>query len=364
MPQGSASRKESEGSSARVPVSSGGCAAAAAKAAALALRGVPVGREVDIALPDGRRVRVPLRSIERRGEGWRAAVTKFAGGDHDITDGAEIAALVSACAHPGVHLRGGKGVGVVTLPGLPVAVGEPAINPVPRQMITAAVKEALPDAVGVEVTIEVPAGEELAAHTFNPRLGIRGGISILGTSGLVRPMCRQALLCSLLPALDVARANGVETVYLVPGHIGRSAVLRRFRVDPLAAVEMANFAGELLSRAAGLGFSRIVLAGHPGKLAKLAAGHFCTDSRLSPPAVSTVLQVAAAEGIAWPHPSAPLTVEHVIAGLGAGQRRRVFDAVARAVRAAARERVGCVPLAVWLCDLAGREVGRCGEPCE
>ncbi|TEB11927.1 cobalt-precorrin-5B (C(1))-methyltransferase CbiD [Pelotomaculum propionicicum] len=347
----------------RTGITTGTCAAAAAAAAARALALGDRVREVMVRLPAGTTIPVSISELFCQGEMARATVVKDAGSDPDITNGAEIIATVRRTEAAGCAIKGGTGVGIVTLAGLQVPVGQPAINPAPRRMIRQAVSEYMPPQGGLEVEIAVPRGAELARRTFNPRLGIIGGISILGTTGIVRPMSKEALLCSLLPALDVARANGMTGVFLVPGNIGRKAVLERFKPHPLAVVEMSNFAGDMLERAVKLNFERLVLAGHPGKLGKLIEDHFCTDSAVSPSAAGIVMNMARAAGLKTTFDSSgagPVTVEGIISLLEPPERKVLFDKVAAAIVQAACRRYGIKNLAVWLCDLKGREVGASG----
>lgn len=348
----------------REGITTGTCAAAAARAAARALvRGIAPDN-VDITLPSGKIITVNITGVTSQDDWSRATVIKYAGSDRDITDGAEITATVRRSHSAGLTIKGGPGVGMITLAGLQVPVGQHAINPVPRRMITQAVADYMAETVGLEIEISVPRGEELAKQTFNPRLGILGGISILGTTGIVRPMCEKALLCSLIPALDVANANGVREIYLVPGNIGRKAVLENFVPNPLAVVEMSNFPGAMLEHAFRLNFDRVVLAGHPGKLAKLIGGHFCTDSAVSPSAVKDVLDIARENNVteldSEPGNVTPVTIEGIIDSLNDPERKRLFNAVAAAVRHAVFVRFGVKNLTVWLCDMQGREVGACG----
>src|SRR6266498_1626252 len=206
----------------------GTCAAAAAKAAATALlSGLPVVR-VEIGLPrSARRVSFPVARCEL-GDGWaEAVVVKDAGDDPDVTNGAQLTARLSLRAEPGLRLEGGEGVGTVTRPGLGLVVGGPAINPVPRRQITAAVGEALDlDDGGALVVISVPDGEWMARKTTNPRLGIVGGISILGTTGIVRPFSTAAWRASVEQAIDVIAAEGLDTVVLSTGGRTERAAMR------------------------------------------------------------------------------------------------------------------------------------------
>lgn len=348
----------------REGITTGTCAAAAARAAAGALTRGMTPDWVEITLPAGKIITVKIADMTVQ-EGWaRATVIKYAGSDRDITDGAEITATVRFTCVAGIAVKGGPGVGMVTLAGLQVPVGRHAINPVPQRMIEQAVSEYMAEPEGLEIEISVPRGEELAKQTFNPRLGIQNGISILGTTGIVRPMCKKALICSLIPALEVAKANGVREIFLVPGNIGRKAVLESFEPNPLAVVEMSNYPGAMLERAFGLNFNRVVLAGHPGKLAKLLGGHFCTDSAVSPSAVKDVLKIARGNNVteldSEPGSVSPVTIEGIIESLNVPERQRLFNAVAAAIRQTVFVRFGVKNLAVWLCDMQGREVGACG----
>jgi cobalt-precorrin-5B (C1)-methyltransferase len=254
----------------------GTAAAAAAKAGCQVLLDQGVPETVRIALPIGRVLEIPINTLAWDGQQAEAGVVKDAGDDPDVTHGAEVFAAVRRVADPGVHLRGGTGVGVVTRRGLELPVGSPAINPVPQRMIRQAVREVLSDA-GVEITISVPNGEELARRTFNARLGIVGGLSILGTTGIVRAMSTAAWRASVLQAVDVAAANGVRHVVLSTG--GRTERFARARYPELpemAFVEMGIFTGDGLRRAAERGVARVSLCTMIGKLSKTAAGKMQT----------------------------------------------------------------------------------------
>jgi cobalt-precorrin-5B (C1)-methyltransferase len=258
----------------------GTAAAAAARAATLVLLGGSWPETVPVQLPIGRVLDIRINTLEWDGTAASAGVIKDAGDDPDVTHGAEIFASVRLVPEPGIHLRGGPGVGTVTRPGLELPVGSPAINPVPQRMIRQAVAEVLgserPDP-GAEVTVGVPGGEELARKTFNPRLGIVGGLSILGTTGIVRAMSTAAWRASVLQAIDVAAANGVRHIVLSTG--GRS---ERFAqalysdLPELAFVEMGIFTGDCLKRAAERGMPRASVCAMIGKLSKIAAGKMQT----------------------------------------------------------------------------------------
>jgi cobalt-precorrin-5B (C1)-methyltransferase len=255
----------------------GTCASAAAKAAALLLRdGEPPPAWVEVGLPSGRRVTFGVERAGRVGAAAQAVVVKDAGDDPDVTHGAHLTATVSWRAGTGVALAGGAGVGVVTKPGLGLPVGGPAINPVPRAMITQAVAEVVGER-GVLVVVSVPDGERMARRTTNRRLGILGGISILGTTGIVRPFSTASWRASVVQAVQVAAAQGERTVVLCTGgrtEAGATALLPD--LAEVCLVEVGDFTGAALRCAVERGVSRVVFVGMVGKLSKLAAGVLMT----------------------------------------------------------------------------------------
>ena len=259
-------------------------AAAAAKGAVLALLGESPS-VVEVELPVGRRVVLPIKAFERGlDRGW-AQVVKAGGEAHDVTNGILIEATATF-SKKGVIVQGGRGVGVVTKRGLKVPLGEPAINPVPRITILKAVGEALaenPTELGVEVVIEVPEGERLALHTVNPRIGIVGGISILGTRGTVVPYSTRSFLESIKVELQVARAQGLPEVVLSPGRASRERAIEVLpHLPEFAFVEIGDFVGFAAVQAGRLGFSLLHLVAQPGKMAKVAMGFKNTHARKHP----------------------------------------------------------------------------------
>jgi cobalt-precorrin-5B (C1)-methyltransferase len=258
----------------------GTAAAAAAKAACLLLLKETWPEKVTVQLPIPRTLEILINTLESNGEQVTAGVIKDAGDDPDVTHGAEILATVRRVPEPGIQLKGGLGVGVVTQRGLELPVGSPAINPVPQRMIRQAVAEVVgseePEP-GIEVTISVPNGEELARRTFNPRIGIVGGISILGTTGIVRAMSTAAWRASVIQAIDVAAANSVRQIVLTTGGRSEQFARRLFPDLPeMAFVEMGIFTGDSVKRAAERGVPRVTLGAMIGKLSKIAAGHLQT----------------------------------------------------------------------------------------
>lgn len=230
---------------------------------------------VEITLPNGGRASF---FITMHAEGV-CSIVKYAGDDPDVTNGVRIYVCVSARLDDRFSVDGAEGVGRVTLPGLPVEVGDAAINPVPKKHILIEAERVLGH--GADVMVSVPGGEELAKRTFNPRLGILGGISILGTTGRVEPWSTEAYQQSLIPQLDVMRAADVRVPVLVPGAKGEKAALAAGHEEN-AVAQTGNFVGMMTAAAARKGFDRIILIGHASKLAKLARGDFDTHSRRSP----------------------------------------------------------------------------------
>lgn len=261
----------------------GATAAAAAKAAALALLRQENITEVTLPLPNHIEVLFQVEGCTWEADWAEASVIKEAGDDPDITDGAEICARVSRCGGNDIALRNGTGVGSVTRPGLAVAVGEPAITPVPRRMIIDAVREVLPDR-GLEVVISVPSGEELAEKTLNARLGIVGGISILGTTGIVEPISTQAWEETIAVEIDVALASerAHRTVVLTPGRVSEEAAMALYPELPQEAfIHMGDHVGFTLRDCATKGVERVIIVGQFGKFSKVAMGYMDTNCNAS-----------------------------------------------------------------------------------
>src|SRR6056297_2384036 len=252
----------------------GACATAATRAALMGLWGEGRPERVRITLPRGERPDFALAHWAE-GPGWvEAGVIKDAGDDPDVTHGAEIRARVSA-SPGGVVFAAGEGVGTVTMPGLPIAPGEPAINPVPRQMLADTVAEMaarLGRAPDIRIEISVPGGAALARQTWNPRLGIKGGLSILGTTGIVRPFSCAAWIASIHRGIDVARAQGLPHVAGCTGATSEKAVQGLYGLPDQAMLDMGDFAGGLLKYLAKHPVPRITIGGGIGKMTKLAQG--------------------------------------------------------------------------------------------
>jgi len=266
----------------RCGYTTGSCAALAAAGAARLLLSGEAPELLRLVTPKGWTVEVPPAEAVLDGEEARCAVRKDAGDDPDVTDGCLVCAAVRRAAE-GIRVFGGAGVGRVTKPGLDRPVGAAAINSVPRRMILQAVEEVCEElgySGGLSVVISVPGGEQLAHRTFNPMLGIEGGISILGTTGIVEPMSEQALIDTVELELRQAAALSGKRLILTPGSYGE-AYLRSCGLDAcgVPTVKCSNFIGEALDAAAAQGFSEVLLVGHIGKLVKLAGGIMNTHSR-------------------------------------------------------------------------------------
>ena len=271
-----------DGKDLRFGYTTGSCAAAASKAAARMLLEGSREESVELMTPKGILLNLPVEEITA-GEGFvSCAIRKDSGDDPDITNGILIFSRVEFSKTPGITLEGGFGVGRVTKPGLECPVGAPAINRVPREMITAAVRamqEESGNSAGLKVTISIPEGERLAKRTFNPRLGIVGGLSVLGTSGIVEPMSEAALVDTIRVEMKQLAASGRKMAVITPGNYGEDFMKEVLHADLSGAVKCSNFVGETLDMAGEFGFQKVLLIGHIGKFVKLAAGIMNTHSR-------------------------------------------------------------------------------------
>jgi cobalt-precorrin-5B (C1)-methyltransferase len=362
----------------RTGITTGTCAAAAAKAATLALSGFTPS-VVELKLPLGQALAVPLLYVKRFLDRGCAAVRKEAGDDPDITDGATIAVEIAWMMNikdlsgfknltglgsgtfrdDYISFHAGEGVGIVTKPGLQIPPGEPAINPIPRQMIYQAIRSVTDKPV--KVTVSVPNGHELAQKTFNPRLGIQGGISILGTTGIVRPYSRQAILHSLKCALDIAAALGIRFPVLVPGNIGRKAALAHFVLPEEQVIDVGNDWGYMLDYVNHLNFEAILALGHPGKLAKLAKEQWNTHSSHSSSALPYVTEVAATI-LDTERPADTPTVDGFFQALSTVKQQQLGNAIATAIQQVILKKLARrINVGVVLVNMQGGLLGKAGE---
>lgn len=266
----------------RCGYTTGSCGAAAAKAAARMLLSGETLERITLKTPGGIVLELPLEEISRQETKVRCAVRKDSGDDADVTDGILIFAEVEKEREPGVRITGGQGIGRVTRKGLEQEPGSYAINRVPRQMIREAVEAAADDAGyegGLLVTLSAPEGEALAKRTFNPSLGIEGGISILGTSGIVEPMSEQALTDTIALEMRMQEAAGKRYCMITPGNYGMHFIGEALSLDLRQTVKCSNFIGDTLDMAPACHMKGVLLIGHLGKLVKLGAGIMNTHSR-------------------------------------------------------------------------------------
>lgn len=287
----------------RSGLTTGSCATACCVAATQALLADKQPREVEVTLPKGKVVAMEIEAYETlkgttaeigqgtgkcigtcRGKGIRVSTIKDAGDDPDVTHGACVFVELTLLDKPGVLFRSAKGVGTVMREGLVLDVGEPAINPVPRQMMTDHLNRAAEVYAyqgGFEVAVGVINGEALALKTMNPKLGIIGGLSILGTTGIVRPFSCAAYIASIHQGMDVAKANGMEHIAASTGSTSEAAIKTEYQLDDTSLIEMGDFVGAVLKHLRKLPLKKVSLCGGFGKITKLANGHMDLNSRAS-----------------------------------------------------------------------------------
>ena len=286
----------------------GACLAAGAKAGAMIMQGEDIGDRVDIVALDGTPLQIPIASVELLAHGVKVEIIKDAGDDPDITNGTSVFITFSfltqeqlqpvygqSILYQQILFEAGQGIGHATKPGLSLAVGEPAINPGPRQLVYNSIKDIIGDKACL-VRVDIPAGTELATKTLNPVLGIEGGISVIGTTGVLRPMSEEAFKNSLVPQIEVAKAAGFTTQIFVPGKIGER-IATSWGLPTEAMVQTSNFIGFMLEAGADHGLERILLFGHIGKLAKVAAGVFHTHNRVGDARLEVLAAYSAAQGM-------------------------------------------------------------------
>ena len=272
-----------DGKKLRRGYTTGSCAAAASKAATIMLLGGEILETVYLMTPRGIGLTLAVHEIERKENSVSCGIVKDSGDDPDVTNGMTVYSLVEMTDVPHeILIDGGEGIGRVTKPGLDQPVGNAAINSTPRRMITEELRQVCEDTGytgGLKVTISAPAGVEIAKKTFNPRLGIVGGLSILGTTGIVEPMSDEAVVETIRTELSMRAASGKTVVLFTPGNYGADYIKNELHIDPEIAVTTSNFIGDAFALAAEFGFRGALLVGHIGKLIKVAGGMFNTHSR-------------------------------------------------------------------------------------
>lgn len=272
-----------DGKKLRRGYTTGSCAAAASKAAAIMLLGDRIQENIYLMTPRGIGLNLTVQEIER-GDGYvSCGIVKDSGDDPDVTNGMTVYARVEKTDAPHeIMIDGGVGIGRVTKPGLDQPVGNAAINSTPRRMIKEELRQVCEDygyTGGLRVIISAPAGVEIAKKTFNPRLGIVGGLSILGTTGIVEPMSDEAVVETIRTELSMRAADGKTVVLFTPGNYGADYIRNELGIEPQIAVTTSNFIGDAFALAAEYGFRGALLVGHIGKLIKVAGGMFNTHSR-------------------------------------------------------------------------------------
>ena len=265
----------------RCGYTTGSCAAAAAKAAASMLLRAEWNEQVTIQTPAGIELTLDVLEQQNNVDSASCCIVKDAGDDPDVTHGIRVYARASRNTENRIIVKGGIGVGVVTKRGLQVPVGEAAINPGPMKMIRTEVSDVCGEDCGITIEISVPEGVEIAQKTFNEKLGIVGGISILGTSGIVSPMSDEAFKEALALELSMLKEAGKENVIFSPGNYGENFLAKFAEVEPDQIVKTSNFIGYMLHQAVFYQMKRVVLVGHIGKLIKVAGGIFNTHSSVA-----------------------------------------------------------------------------------
>ncbi len=351
---------------------SGTAACAAARAAALVLvresADLPgESLKVSVELKNSMVLDIPVEKARLEGDesgGFcgEAAVRKDSGDDDDITHGHLFCARVSLSDSPGVEIRGGHGVGRVTRPGLPVKEGEWAINPGPRKLIRSNLEPLCPSGKGMIVEISVPEGEALARKTWNPRLGIEGGISIIGTSGIVEPRSEKAYKASMILNCKTIRASGSDDLYMTPGYVGEKFYSSEKKLDEKEIFRFGDAAGFALNQGVVRGFKRVHLACHIGKMAKIAAGLFDTHCNNGDARLETVAALAAAAGASRQQVQTLLEMkmaEEAVSLLKEGALDEAFDLMAertawRVFKQWEKDHDELPELSVYVLDLEGR----------
>jgi cobalt-precorrin-5B (C1)-methyltransferase len=342
----------------------GTCATAAAKAAYAALLSGVFPDPVEVTLPRGERVAFALAEAARDADSARAGVVKDAGDDPDVTHGALVRATVThAPPGTGVVFRAGPGVGTITRPGLPLPPGEPAINPVPRQMIRTAIAEVAEshDTSGdIVLEISIPDGEELAQRTLNPRLGIVGGLSILGTTGIVVPYSCAAWIDSIHRGIDVARAMGIQHIAGATGNTSEAAIRTLHDLPDVALIEMGDFVGGMLKYLRANPVPRVSIAGGVAKLTKLAQGRLDLHSKRGEANLTALASVARAQGATDAIVERIVGANTVAEAFGIAEHLALGDAVATAAWGVAARALqpADILLEIVVFDRAGTLVGR------
>lgn len=262
-------------------ITTGSAATAAALAALKIILEYKIPNHIKISIPSGE-LEIEINDAKKVSKNIaQASVVKKPYPDPDVTINLEIMAKVELTSPPGIIINGGEGVGIITKPGLQIPVGQAAINPVPQEMIRENIQRYLPSGKGTIITIFVPKGKEIASRTMNPRLGIINGISILGTTGIARPMSLESFKKANSCQIDIALGQKYEELIFVPGNIGEKLAIKSMDVEKDQIIHMSNYVGYMLEQAVEKKVKKIILFGHAGKLVKIAGGIFNTKHNVA-----------------------------------------------------------------------------------
>jgi cobalt-precorrin-5B (C1)-methyltransferase len=326
----------------------GTTAAAAAKGAALHMLTGRVPEKISVTLPDNSSIDVPLIT-----KNSLIGAIKDSGDDPDVTNGIIICAKIKIISAQGdIILKGGKGVGRVTKPGLQIPIGSPAINPVPQRMIRDNVRQIDPKR-GLEIEIIIPEGEKVAQKTFNEKVGVVGGLSIVGTTGIVEPMSLEAIKETIRCEINVAAASGFKKIGLVPGKIGEKA-LKQIIPSYIPVIQMSNFVGFALETSFNKDIKEIIIGGHPGKLAKIAMGFMDTHSRCSPQANHYIEELFSLK-------ENFNTVEEIILKISEEDKRQKFSLLAQKISEKISHLYAFTSISVFLFDMKKNLVACCEQ---
>jgi cobalt-precorrin-5B (C1)-methyltransferase len=350
----------------RSGLTTGTCATACCVAASEMLFAAEPPLQVQVTLPKGKEVSLDIETCEAKGDRVRASTIKDAGDDPDVTHGATVFIELRRVDEPGIHFLAGPGVGTVTRSGLALEVGEPAINETPRRMMSEHLsRQALrfDYAGGFEVSVGVVDGDKLALKTMNPRLGIIGGLSILGTTGIVRPYSCAAWIASIHQGIDVASANGVGHIAATTGNTSEDAIKAHYGMEEMALIEMGDFAGAVLKHLKKVPIDRLSICGGFGKLTKLANGHMDLNSRASSIDFSQMAALAtelgADQGIVERIMAANTSME--VLEICRGVDLDLADVICTRAKAAAAQVVpNEVDVEIWAIDRKGEFIGHAG----
>ncbi|MDO8870529.1 MAG: cobalt-precorrin-5B (C(1))-methyltransferase CbiD [Methanobacteriaceae archaeon] len=323
-------------------ITTGSAATAAALAALKIILEDKIHDHIKISIPSGE-LEIEIYDTKKVSENIaQASVVKKPYPDPDVTINLEIMVKVELTSQPGITIIGGEGVGTITKPGLQIPVGQAAINPVPQEMIRENIQRYLPSGKGAIITIFVPRGKEIASRTMNPRLGIINGISILGTTGIARPMSLESFKKANSCQIDIALGQGYEELIFVPGNIGEKLALQSMDVEKDQIIHMSNYVGYMLEQAVEKKVKKIILFGHAGKLVKIAGGIFNTKHSVADGRREIITAHAALVGVYQDTLkeifNSKTTEDMIDILIQSHKEKEVFNSIARAIKENIKDR--------------------------